>query len=251
MTSPDPLQLDYTQRILLDRPDLLVIDKPAGLETLVTGGGNTRFCLRSILRRRLNLPRLEMVHRLDRDTTGCLLVSRDGVNAEALEDLFRHRSVRKEYLALCAGVPRPATGVLNKALSRWEGGRTPVKVVASGGQPAQTDYKLLAHAPAPLLSQRALSLILFRPHTGRTHQIRVHAAFLGCPILGDDQYGDRPTNRIVQQALGLDRQALHAWRLELTPPPLKQSIRVTAPLPADMRAILEAWLPKGLSAVLG
>ncbi len=241
--------IDFASRVLAETDTLLVVDKPAGLETVVTGGGNTRFCLRSILRRRLSLPQLEPAHRLDRDTTGCVLFAKTSDCAEALQDLFRGRKARKEYLAVCLSVPRPPSGTIRHALSRWTGGKQPVRVLRGKGLDAQTDYRTLASAGVRSLPQGGASLVLFRPLTGRTHQIRVHAAAIGCPILGDDQYGDRAANRQARQAFGLDRQALHAWTIEFKDPRSGKILHVRAPVPKDMQAAIDLWLPRARAAI--
>ncbi len=241
---------DAPAPVLAETDAWIAVDKPAGWETIVTGGGDTSRCLASRVRRERDLPGLAPAHRLDRDTTGCQLFGKTPPVTRVLEAAFRARRVEKAYLALCLGAPRNPTGVLRRRLSRWEGGRRPVHVVkgSKGGQDAETAYRLLIKAdgtglPAELTAS-GCSLMLFHPHTGRTHQIRVHAADFGRPILGDDQYGDRAANRAIKDAVGLARQALHAWRI-VFPDPDDESMQVhlESPVPEDMAAAMDRCLP--------
>lgn len=231
--------------ILFENEHLLVVDKPHGWQTVVKGGGNNRRCLTTWLRRHRRERDLAPAHRLDRDTSGCQLFGRTAAAVAALEERFRQRAVEKLYLALCRGTPPNRTGTLRRSLSRWQGGHRPVRVVkGKGGLPAETAYEVLcpvAHGPDE--PRAAVSLIRFAPRTGRTHQIRVHAEALGHPILGDDQYGDRAANRDLKAATGLARQALHAWQLVLDCPLSGMRVSVTAPLPADLAAVLDEAAP--------
>lgn len=195
--------------ILRIEADFVVFAKPPGLETISQDGAPD---LTALVRRQMDEPSLTPAHRLDRDTSGVQLFARNPAAERELTALFRRRAVEKTYLAICLGVPRNRTGSISRNLSEWSGGRRPVRVLKSGGLEAVTDYRLLAASPALADGFRA-SLLAFSPHQGRTHQIRVHAAAFGYPILADDQYGDRPANRLARDLLGLRRQALHSWRL--------------------------------------
>ncbi|MBN1256384.1 MAG: RluA family pseudouridine synthase [Planctomycetes bacterium] len=239
-------------RIIEDSPGWLILDKPPGLETIVKGGGNTKYCLTSKLRRELGIKGIAPVHRLDRDTTGCLLFAKEPELVKPLENLFRKNEIFKEYLGLCLGIFTNPTGSIRRRLSKWTGGRQAVQVVkGQGGLEAETEYEVLAVAEArnssqtmlKLLSNPALkggvSLARFVLHTGRTHQIRVHVSSLGRPILGDDQYGDRAANKLIKTAFRLSRQALHAWKLSFPDPVSGKTIQVEAPVPEDMQAILD------------
>lgn len=196
------------------------------METISRDGGRE---LALLLRERFSEPGLMPVHRLDRDTSGAQLFARNPAAEKALAALFRKREVEKTYLALCLGEPRNRTGRINRPLSEWEGGRRPVRVVKSGGLEAATEYKVL---DAATKNGMKISLVAFSPHQGRTHQIRVHAASLGYPVLGDDQYGDRAANRTAKEKFDLPRQALHSWKLEF---PWKNGrISIACPLRSDM-----------------
>lgn len=231
----------------------LLVDKPAGMETVVTGGGNTKYCFTSYLRRQLEGDFLRPAHRLDRDTSGCLLMcDREEVLPE-LEELFREKKTDKRYLAICLGAPKAETDVISRNLTPWDGGRRPVRV---GKGPdtlnAVTEYQLLGKSQAGKVDGVAIpkiSLIRFRPLTGRTHQVRVHAAALGLPIIGDDQYGDRKANKVFREKWGLVRQALHAWRLHFPAPETGKKIKVEAHLPPDMTAVLDAIMPDWKAAL--
>lgn len=220
-------------QILLEHPDFIVFAKPAGEETVSLDGGRE---LTARVRAMLGEPGLVPAHRLDRDTSGAQLFARSPSAEAKLVKLFRERQVEKIYLALCLGVPRNRTGTVNRNLSEWSGGRRPVRVLKKGGLAASTGYRVLAGA-GELAPGFAVSLIAFFPHQGRTHQIRVHAASFGYPILADDQYGDRPANRLAKDLLGLKRQALHSWRLAF--PWDGKRIEALAPLAEDMRLAAE------------
>lgn len=195
--------------LLYQNPDLAVFAKPPGMETISQDGvPDFQQCVRTAR----GEAGLTAVHRLDRDTSGAQLFARTPEAEKALVALFRQRQMRKSYLALCLGAPRNRTGSIQRRLSEWSGGRRPVRVLKQGGLEASTDYRVLARADAPV-EAGCVSLVAFHPHQGRTHQIRVHAAALGYPIFGDDQYGDRAANRVAKQVWGLKRQALHSWRL--------------------------------------
>lgn len=234
---------DENPTILYDADGILAVDKPAGYETVALGGGK---CLTRALRERLGDEGIEAAHRLDRDTTGAQLFARTPAALKALTELFRHRQTTKLYLALCAGVPANPEGVISRNLSKWIGGHRPVQVVkGGGGLPASTEYRVLAanrEFPA--------SFILFHPREGRTHQIRVHAAAFGRPILGDDQYGDREANRRGKALCGLKRQALHAWRITLPGlGPGGGALAVVAPVHPDMGKALDALFPAWQAAL--
>ncbi|MDR0867866.1 MAG: RluA family pseudouridine synthase [Planctomycetota bacterium] len=212
--------------LLYEDADYLAVNKPAGIET-VTGGDDD---LTTRVRQKFGAE-ISPAHRLDRDTTGAALFARHAAALAQIVEAFKRRRVEKIYRAICAGVPANPAGIIQRNLSEWQGGRRPVRVVKKGGLTAATAYRLAAanaEFPACLLE--------FCPREGRTHQIRVHAAAFGRPILGDDQYGDRAANQRAKQLTGLRRQALHAWRLTLP----GNGATITAPLPVDLQAAMTA-----------
>ncbi len=174
-----------------------------------------------------------IVHRLDRDTSGLLVVaSRDEVHA-ALVEALRRREVTRRYLALVDGIPRAAVGRIEAPIARHPTKRRQFATVA-GGKPSTTRYRVLAHG---LAGERPVALVACALETGRTHQIRVHLDAIGHPVIGDPTYGMRPT---VAAALGAARPFLHAGRLAFTHPVTAAAIDVVEPLPDDLLAVLAA-----------
>jgi 23S rRNA pseudouridine1911/1915/1917 synthase len=165
-----------------------------------------------------------LVHRLDRDTSGVMVVARTLEALGHLQQQFKARTVEKKYLALVVGRPPVLEGIIEVPLGRDPRRRQRMTPQADG-KPARTHYYLRAELGD-------YSLLELRPETGRTHQIRVHLAWLGCPVVGDKVYG-RPNN-----ALGLTRQFLHAWRLRVEHPRRGEPLALVAPLPPDLRAAL-------------
>jgi len=190
-------------------PEVLVLNKPAGLA--VQGGAKISRHVDGLLPALAfgleEPPRL--VHRLDKDTSGVLLLGRTRLAAQWLNRAFRERDTEKTYWALVAGTPRPHQGTIDLRLSKEEGHRGErVEPVEFGGQKAISQYSVISHA-----GQRAAWLAM-RPVTGRTHQLRVHAAAIGCPIIGDRKYGGEKAHEG-----GFDRgMFLHARQLVLTRP---------------------------------
>lgn len=228
----------YAMRLLLDGDGFAAVYKPPGCESVSESGGPD--VVTGASRLAPGVP-LFPVHRLDRDTSGVQLLAKNSDAKKTLEALFRARKVAKGYVALCLGVPANREGVINRRLSRWRGGRRPVGIVkGGGGLEATTEYRVVADARASLIGN-ALSLIAFHPRQGRTHQIRVHAAALGYPVLGDDQYGERPANRRAKEVFGLSRQALHARWLRF--PWGGSEVEISCPLPDDMATAVGMAFP--------
>jgi 23S rRNA pseudouridine1911/1915/1917 synthase len=208
---------------------LLVLDKPAGLVVHPAPGHWRGTLLNGLLAHHAlaaTLPRAGIVHRLDKDTSGVMVVAKTLPAMTSLVRALAAREVQREYLAIAHGVPRAQQWRAEQPIGRDPASRIKMAVVgeAKGGKPARTDFTCLAHADG-------LSLWHCKLHSGRTHQIRVHGAAAGHPLVADTLYGGAP-------ALGLQRQALHAVRLRFVHPAGGQACRFTAPLPADMAA---AW----------
>jgi 23S rRNA pseudouridine1911/1915/1917 synthase len=222
---PEAIPLD----IVFEDEDLLVVNKPAGMVVHPSAGHDTGTLVNAVLAHAPDMAgvggeiRPGIVHRLDRDTSGLVVVAKNEESLKALQAQFHDREVEKVYLALVDGMPPDRRGRIEGSIGRDARHRQRMGIVpAPKGRPATTDY---------LLRQAYLqhSLLEVMPRTGRTHQIRVHLAFLGCPVAGDRVYGfRRPT-------LGLARQMLHAWRLRLRLPGQAGLERAfEAPLPEDL-----------------
>ncbi len=217
--------------ILLDHKDFLVINKPAGLA--VHGGSGVNLGLIEALRQMWpKQPYLELVHRLDRETSGCILVAKKRSSLRYLQELFRGRKqVRKTYLALVKGQWPSQLRFVDSPLERLEtaSGDRIVKVRESG-KPASTEFRLMERFANT-------SLIKAEPLTGRTHQIRVHAQYSGHPLVGDEKYGDDDFNKLMKDS-GVKRLFLHALKLQFSSPTNEQ-FEIEAPLSADLEQVLK------------
>jgi len=202
---PDDLAERVASRIVFEHDDLLVVDKPAGLA--VHGGSGLPYGLIDALRQYQDNPSLELVHRIDKGTSGCLLIARNnGVNRQ-LQDLFRERLVNKRYVALVAGQwPQSQTTVTVPLLKNQDAGGQRKVMVADGGQSAVSHFKRLERFNEATLLEVAIE-------TGRTHQIRVHTQHEGFSIVGDERYGKRQDNERFARK-GIKRLCLHAKQLE-------------------------------------
>jgi 23S rRNA pseudouridine1911/1915/1917 synthase len=213
---------------------VLVVSKPAGLVTHPAKGHASGTLVNALLA--LGGPlsgrgssRPGIVHRLDKDTSGLLLVARDDAAQRQLVDALRRREVERTYLALVHGAPRPARGTIDAAVGRHPA-RPRLMAVTPGGRPAVTHYEVLA-------TSEGAALLDVRLETGRTHQIRVHLSHLGHPVLGDRTYGGATE---LAHTLGLARPFLHARRVAFPHPDDGRRIVVEDALPADLDAVLEA-----------
>lgn len=225
--------------VLLEDEHLLVINKPAGVA--VHGGSGVSFGVIEQLRMaRPQAKFLELVHRLDRETSGILLVAKKRSALKNLQDQFRERQTGKTYLAMVRGDWPAKLKVLDKPLHKYlldskdnQAGERRVKVVArddADGMPSVTLVKVREQ-----LAQGTLLEVTIK--TGRTHQIRVHLASEGYPILGDDKYGDFDLNKALAGAgvkPGLKRMFLHAWRLQFNHPATDERMEILAELPPEL-----------------
>ena len=231
-TNPAQATLDnLEQAILYEDKRLLIINKPSGLA--VHGGSGVSYGVIEALRQlRPELKQLELVHRLDRETSGCLVLAKRRSTLRALHELFRENQIDKRYLALVAGA--------------WKGGErridAPLKknLLSSGERVVRVNDqgKQSATVFSPLAVRENVSLLEARLETGRTHQIRVHCSHSGHPIAGDDKYGDRQFNQDMKN-YGLKRLFLHAWRIAFYLPDDGGRIDVRAPLPNDLKNVLQ------------
>src|SRR5271166_2267630 len=214
---------------------LLVIDKPSGVA--VHGGSGMSFGVIEALRASRPRETLELVHRLDRDTSGCLLVARDRTTLTALHALIRNGGMHKTYLALVAGSWQLGTKRIDAPLAtdNRQHGERHVRVTTAGKD------SVSVFKPVQFFGSLATLMEVDIP-TGRTHQIRVHATFAGHPLLGDDKYGDRERNAELKRH-GLKRTFLHAQSVAFDWPGSGVPFHVSAPLPGELAAVLDAITP--------
>ena len=214
---------------------LLVIDKPAGVA--VHGGSGMSFGVIEALRASRPRETLELVHRLDRDTSGCLLVARDRATLTGLHALIRNGGMHKTYLALVAGSWQLGTKRVDAPLAtdNRQHGERHVRVAAAGKD------SVSVFKPVQFFGALATLMEVDIP-TGRTHQIRVHASFAGHPLLGDDKYGDRERNAELKHH-GLKRTFLHAQSVAFEWPGSGVPFHASAPLPGELAAVIDAITP--------
>ncbi len=230
-TSDDAAE-DIALQVVFEDEDLVVIDKPAGL-VVHPGNGNASGTLLNALLHHApalaGIPRAGIVHRLDKDTSGLLVVAKTLTAQTDLVRQMQARSVQRHYLALALGAVA-RDGTVDAPLGRHAVQRTRMAIVRAGGKEARTHYAVLEHFAKA-------TLIECRLETGRTHQIRVHLASIKHPLAGDPVYGKTKSGDARLDAF--PRQALHAWRLALRHPPTGDGMAWESPLPADFAALLE------------
>jgi 23S rRNA pseudouridine1911/1915/1917 synthase len=235
---PEDIPLD----VIFEDAHLLVLNKPAGL-VVHPGAGQPRGTLVNALLRHVRdlsgvggVLRPGIVHRLDKGTSGLLVVAKDDETHRALARQFAGRSVEKEYEALVLGIPAPRAGTIATPIGRDPVHRRKMSIRATRGREARSDYRVVA-------AFDGASRLRVRIHTGRTHQIRVHLASIGHPVVGDATYGGTrtPSSRRAEarEALkSLRRPALHAARLAFVHPRTGERLSFEAPLPPDMAGVL-------------
>lgn len=221
---------DIDQQILFENKRLIVMNKPSGM-AVHGGSGISQGVIEALRAEWPNAPYLELVHRLDRETSGCLMIARRRSALRDLHEQLREGRVRKTYLALVRG--------------KWQGGRRKIsaplrKNQLKGGERlvrVDPDGKAATTIFTPLSVFEQASLMEVELLTGRTHQIRVHAAHCGHPLAGDPKYGDDDFNKAMR-TLGLRRLFLHAGMLEFSDPGQDEMINVSAPMPENLKALL-------------
>lgn len=238
LAPPDRLQR-IERSVLYEDERLLILDKPAGLA--VHGGSGLSYGLIETLRQLRPGAELELVHRLDRDTSGCLVVSKRRSTLRNLHALIREGGVEKRYLALILGdLSREQVRVDAPLVKNvLKGGERLVRVDCGSGKPALTLFRRLRRLP---FEGGVATLVEAELLTGRTHQIRVHAAHLGGPLAGDPKYGDFEANRRLK-SLGLHRIFLHASVLSFRADYMDGPLRVESPLPAELESFLAVLAP--------
>jgi 23S rRNA pseudouridine1911/1915/1917 synthase len=226
---PEPVAEDIPLDVVHEDEDLLVVNKPAGMAVHPSPGHRARTLVNAVLGRWPELAgvggveRPGIVHRLDRDTSGLVIVAKNESARLSLSRQLKQRQVEKGYLALVDGRLEPEEAVIEAPVGRHPRYRQRMAVV-EGGREARTSYRVLRYL-------EGYSLVEVTPATGRTHQIRVHFAALGHPVVGDAVYGRRSPL--------LARQFLHAFRLTFRHPRTGERLRLEAPLPDDLREALE------------
>ncbi|MDA0989030.1 MAG: RluA family pseudouridine synthase, partial [Chloroflexi bacterium] len=221
---------DIPISILYEDDDLMVVDKPWGLTVHPAPGHPSHTLVNALLALRPNLSgiggvqRPGIVHRLDKDTSGLMMVAKNDTAHHSLSTQLQKRMIHKRYLALVWGSPSPATGVVEGAIARDPRNRKRMAVIP-GGRESTTNYATLEVFPE-------VSLVEARPITGRTHQIRVHLTSIGHPLVGDALYSNKKTSLV-------ERQFLHAETLEFQLPSTGERMQVTASLPPDLQGALD------------
>jgi len=242
---PTPTEIvsqDLPLTILYEDADLVVIDKPAGLVVHPAAGHADSTLVNALLHHVHDLSgvggelRPGIVHRLDKDTSGVMVIAKNDETHRALTSAWNTEGVKKEYLALVYGAPDPERGTIDAAIGRDSRDRKRMAIVASGRR-AITDYETVKRL-------RYVSLVRCRLRTGRTHQIRVHMKKIGHPIVGDPVYSGPqwrgiPDKKVQKVLASVSRQMLHAERITFVHPRNGQSVSFSAPPPVDFSRVLE------------
>jgi 23S rRNA pseudouridine1911/1915/1917 synthase len=223
---------DIPLNVIFENDDLIVVNKPAGMVVHPAAGHSSGTLVNAVLGYDPDIEgiggeeRPGLVHRLDKDTSGLIVLAKNDKAHRWLQDQFRERKVEKTYLALVDGKPPTPFGRVEAPIGRDPSHRKKMAILRVGkGREAVSEYKTIA-------SFRHHTLLEFHPHTGRTHQIRLHCELLGCPIVGDEVYGKK------KQTIPLSRHFLHALRLKITLPGESEPRLFEAGLPEELDAIL-------------
>ncbi|HEY0026543.1 MAG TPA: RluA family pseudouridine synthase [Allosphingosinicella sp.] len=240
---PEPLHneaQDIALDIVFEDDHLLIVDKPAGMVVHPAAGNFDGTLVNALLHHcagRLSgiggVARPGIVHRIDKDTSGLLVVAKTDVAHEGLAAQFAKHSIDRRYQAVVAGIPAPPAGTVDAPLARSSANRQKMAIVEEGrGKRAVTHYALVR----PL---REAALVECRLETGRTHQVRVHMTSINHPLIGDPVYGrTRPAHRELLKTLSFERQALHAAELRFIHPVSKQNLSFKSAVPSDMQELL-------------
>jgi 23S rRNA pseudouridine1911/1915/1917 synthase len=231
-TPTDLVAEDIPLDIVFENEDLIVVNKPAGMVVHPAAGHASGTLVNAVLGYEPDIEgiggeeRPGVVHRLDKETSGLILLAKNERAHRWLQDQFRLRSVEKIYLALVDGKPPTPSGRVEAHIGRDPSHRKRMAIVSeSRGREAISEYRTVE-------SFREHTLLEFHPLTGRTHQIRLHCAFLGCPIVGDEVYGRKKTSLVI------DRHFLHAYRLKIILPGEKETRTFEAPLPEELERVV-------------
>lgn len=226
--------------ILFENEGVIVINKPARMS--VHGGSGVDYGVIEALRSlRPEARYLELAHRLDRETSGCLIIAKKRSALRKLHEQFREKTMHKQYLALVCGKFPNKIKLVNAPLVKnvLSSGERFVKVDPNNGKPSITDFNIRQVITATNNQEDVVTLIECAPRTGRTHQIRVHLQYKGYPILGDDKYGIRENDEYYSQTYGLERMFLHAEKITFVDPIEGKEMTVIAPLTEELSNILK------------
>ena len=241
---PTPRPEETPLSILYEDKDLLVVNKPHGMVVHLGAGHHSATLVNALL---FHYPELEgigdkrrpgIVHRLDKDTSGCIVVAKNETAHEKLSQQFMTRSIKKIYLALVYGAMREKKGAITLPIGRHPVDRKKMSTISKKGRASETIWKVKK-------SFKDVTLLEIDIKTGRTHQIRTHLAAINQPVIGDLTYGGKKrwnsiSSKILSEALRkINRQMLHAWKLSFQHPRTKETVSVEAPLPEDMKTLLK------------
>lgn len=242
---PNDIPLD----ILYEDDDLIVVNKQAGLVTHPGAGNNSNTLVNALLAhcgKSLSTIGAEhlrpgIVHRLDKNTSGVMIVAKNDIAHASLALQIQTRELCRQYIAITFGVPKPLSGIIEHNIGRSDKDRTKMAVIAVGGKSAVTHYEV-----QEILAKGLASIVKCTLETGRTHQIRVHFSHNGYPIIGDQEYGNirHKKSKAFSQELqdylqSFKRQALHSTFIKFTHPVTKKTLEFTAPLPDDMSQLIK------------
>ena len=230
-------------RIIYEDKNFLALDKPAGLLVHPTASSKEPTLANWLLKRYPEMKKVGdsdrpgIVHRLDRDTSGIILAAKNQKYFEYLKNLFQTRAIKKTYRALVYGKLTPKKGIIEKDIKIRSGTTKRTVFKGRSEKAAVTEYKVLKHFALSLSngSQSYFSWVEVKPLTGRTHQIRVHLASIGHPVVGDKLYGPKKSKEVGLP--NINRQLLHAYSVEFSPSSSKR-LKLAADLPADIREVL-------------
>ena len=229
-TVSDFLRQQLAESILHEDDDLLILNKPSGL-AVHAGSGIDQGIIEALRIIRAELPFLELVHRLDRDTSGCLLLAKSRAALLHLQQQMVEHDINKRYLTLLKDSwGKEEKTVIAPLLKNTVSAGERMVQVNDEGKYAETLFIPLQQFPDAQLTE----VVLF---TGRTHQIRVHAKHIGYPLAGDDKYGQRAFNKQMKKA-GLKRLFLHAWKLGITHPATNETLQIEAPIPLQLQTFI-------------
>ena len=239
--TPEPIPLD----IIYEDEDLVVLNKPPGLVVHPAPGHLKGTLVHALLYHCNHLSgiggvkRPGIVHRLDKDTSGLMLVAKNDVAHQELSQQFKERIIKKQYLALVFEIPKGKTGVIDFSLGRHPKERKKISIKTKNPRSALTSWQRKETFPHS-------ALLLCEPQTGRTHQIRVHLSSIGHPILGDPIYFRKskikqiPLKKVRQIFQQIPRPMLHSWQIEFIHPGIREKMKFEAPLPADMKEVINS-----------